>query len=229
MKPFTEIIPRGLVVSCQAAEGEPLHGSEIMARMAIAAEVGGAAGIRANGPSDVRAIVQSVHLPVLGIYKKQYPDSAVYITPTFEEARQVVDAGAAAVAIDATNRARPGGESLEALIGRIHDELKVPIMADISTFEEGVRAAELGCDAVASTLSGYVEGSAKLPGPDLELVRRLAAGVAVAVVAEGRYHSPEQAGEAIRAGAHAVVVGTTITRPQVITKMYRDAVEESFR
>ena len=93
MKKFEEIIPRGLIVSCQAPPGEPLHGNDLMARIAVAAEVGGAVAIRANGPADIRAIRASVGLPIVGIYKVEYQESPVYITPTFEEARQVVEAG----------------------------------------------------------------------------------------------------------------------------------------
>lgn len=225
MKSFGEIFPRGLIVSCQAPAGDPLRGSVFMARMAVAAEAGGAVGIRANGPSDIQAIRESVALPVLGIFKVEYPDSPVYITPTFEEARQVVEAGAAAVALDATSRPRPKGERLESLIARIHEELDVPVMADVAAYEEGVRAAQLGADAVASTLSGYVGGGPPGPAPDLELVGRLAAQLAVPVVAEGRYHAPEQAAEAIAAGAYAVVVGTAITRPHIITQAFAKAVK----
>ena len=137
MHKFEAIIPRGLIVSCQAPVGDPLHGRGLMASMAIAAEVGGAVGVRANGPADIKSIREGVELPIIGIFKVQYPDSPVYITPTFEEARAVVAAGADAVALDATRRSRPGGEQLEALIARIHEELQVPVMADVAGYEEG--------------------------------------------------------------------------------------------
>lgn len=224
MLKFEQIIPRGLIVSCQAPVGEPLHGSMFMARIAVAAEAGGAVGIRANGPADIRAIRESVRLPIIGIFKAEYPDSPVYITPTFEEARLVVEAGADAVALDATDRSRPNGQSLEELIARIYRELRVPVMADVARYEEGIQAARLGADAIASTLSGYVKGSPQRPEPDVDLVRRLAAEVSVPVVAEGRYQTPEQAAQAIAAGAYAVVVGTAITRPHLITRGFVEAV-----
>lgn len=225
MRNFSEIVPQGLIVSCQAPKGEPLHGSMIMAKMALAAEQGGAIAIRANGPGDIQAIAQEVRLPILGIYKMEYPDSPVYITPTFEEARQVAQAGAHVIALDATRRPRPKGEQLETLIARIHEELNLPVMADVAVYDEGIYAAELGADAVASTLSGYVEGSPKLPGPDLELVRRLAAALDVPVIAEGRYWTPEETRQAMDAGAYGVVVGTAITRPQTITKRFAEALK----
>lgn len=224
MKRFIDIFKPGLIVSCQAPKGFALHGSDHMAAMAVAAEMGGGIGIRANGPEDIRAIRGRVKLPVLGIYKFEYPDSKVYITPTFKEAKAVADAGAQAVAIDATSRPRPGGGDLGELIDQIHRELKVPVMADCATFEEAVAAAQLGADAVASTLSGYTDYSAKLPGPDLALIQRLACEVDVPVVAEGRYHVPNDATMAILAGAHAVVVGTAITKPEAITEKFAQAV-----
>ncbi len=224
MRTFEEIIPRGLIVSCQAPAGEPLHGSLFMARLAVAAEAGGAVGIRANGPADVQMICASVGLPVIGIHKVAHPDCPVYITPTFAEAEGVVRAGAQVVALDATERRRPGGALVEDLIAKIHVELRVPVMADVATYEEGIRAVHFGADALASTLSGYVEGSSPMAGPDLELVRRLAAEVSVPVVAEGRYQTPQQAAEAIDVGAYAVVVGTAITRPHLITKTFAEAV-----
>jgi N-acylglucosamine-6-phosphate 2-epimerase len=226
MKTFQELIPRGLVVSCQAPEGEPLHGSRHMARMAVAAEVGGAVGIRANGPDDIRAIREAVKLPIIGIFKMEYDNSPVYITPTFKEAEAVAEAGADVIAIDATLRSRPGGVDLAELIGKIRRDLDLPVMADVAVYEEGINAAHLGADAVASTLSGYVEYSPKHFGPDLDLVRRLAADLPEKpVVAEGRYNTPEQAEQGIQSGAWAVVVGTAITRPQVITRGFADAVQ----
>ena len=225
MKTFDQIFPRGLIVSCQAPKGEPLHGSHYMAAMAVAAKMGGAIGIRANGESDIQAIRAQVDLPIIGIHKVHYPDSPVYITPTYQDAVPVAKAGAHALAIDCTNRPRPGGEDLGNLIQRIHNELKVPVMADVASFEEGVHAVELGADAVASTLSGYIDEAGSLPkGPDLRLIRKLAKEVSVPVIAEGRYHTPQDTVEAISAGAYAVVVGTAITRPQVITQSFVEAI-----
>jgi len=224
MKPVTEVFPRGLIVSCQALENEPLHGSDIMARMAIAAEMGGAVGIRANTPEDIRAIRAAVKLPIIGIYKREYEDSEVYITPTFAEAQAVAEAGADMIALDATPRPRPRGETLDQLIDRIHRELDLPIMADCSTVEEGLRAAELGADVVSSTLAGYTPYSRKTEGPDFEMLAELLDRLAIPIFAEGRFHTPEQVARALEMGCYAVVVGGAITRPQEITARFTAAI-----
>ena len=139
----------GLIVSCQAREGHPLHNPHIIAALARAAEAGGAAGVRINGESDITAVSVFVTVPIIGIRKTWVEDFPVYITPTFEDASAVAAAGAEVIALDATHRERPGGESIEELIPRIHRELGRPVMADISTLREGEQAAALGADLVA--------------------------------------------------------------------------------
>jgi N-acylglucosamine-6-phosphate 2-epimerase len=224
MRKPTEIFRRGLIVSCQALEHEPLHGSHIMARMALAAEQGGAVGIRANTPEDIRAIRAAVSLPIIGIYKRDYAGSEVFITPTFAEARAVAEAGADMIALDGTPRPRPGGETLAGLIHRIHEQLDLPVMADCSTVEEAVAAAELGADVVGSTLAGYTPYSLPTEGPDFEMLREVLARVIVPVFAEGRFHTPDQVAQALAMGCHAVVVGGAITRPQEITARFTAAI-----
>jgi N-acylglucosamine-6-phosphate 2-epimerase len=194
--------------------------------MAAAAAAGGAVAIRADGPEDIRAIRQSMRLPIIGINKNYYPSSPVYITPTFDEAAEAFQAGADVLALDGTERPRPRGEDLGRLIERIHAEFAIPVMADISSVEEGLRAASLGADALASTLSGYVEGSPKISEADLDLVKSLAASVDIPVVAEGRYQSPREAAGAIEVGAYAVVVGSAITRPHLITENFAAALRK---
>ncbi|HOE63865.1 MAG TPA: N-acetylmannosamine-6-phosphate 2-epimerase [Candidatus Sumerlaeota bacterium] len=217
---FEKIFKRGLIVSCQAREDEPLFGGGFMAKMALAAQLGGAVGIRANGVKDVHEIKLTTSLPIIGINKIKFDNSEVYITPTFESAKAIAKAGADMIAIDGTARPRPNGEKLSWLIARIHDELQLPVMADCSTSEEGLAAAQAGADVVASTLSGYTPYSPKMEGPDLDLIKALVEQTALPVIAEGRYHYPEQAGRALQMGAHAVVVGGAITRPQEITKRF---------
>jgi N-acylglucosamine-6-phosphate 2-epimerase len=207
-----------LIVSCQALPDEPLHGSAIMARMALAAQQGGAAGIRANGPDDIRAIKATVSLPIIGIYKDG--EQGVYITPTLAHARQVAEAGADIIAIDATKRPRPDGQSLAALIRAIHEELGKPVMADISTLEEALQAQDLGADLVAPTLAGYTPYSSTLDTPDWPLLSAMVASLRVPIIAEGRIHTPEDALHALKLGALAVVVGGAITRPQLITARF---------
>jgi N-acylglucosamine-6-phosphate 2-epimerase/N-acetylmuramic acid 6-phosphate etherase len=220
------VIPRGsLVVSCQARPDNPMHGSTHMAAMARAAAQGGAAGIRANGPGDIAAIRAALDLPLIGLFKRDDPGFAVSITPDFAAARSVVAAGADVVAIDATGRTRPG-DGLATLISRIRHELGRPVMADVATLEEGVAAAAMGAAYVASTLSGYTGTPPIDDGPDLALVAALAgalAGTPAAVVAEGRFTTPEQVAAAFARGAHAVVVGTAITNPREITRRFAGA------
>lgn len=214
-----------LIVSCQAPEGTPLHGSVFMAAMARAAQIGGAVGIRANGPDDIRAIRAAVSLPIIGIYKIRDPEFEPYITPTFEAAKEIAEAGADIIALDATLRPHPKNLSAAELIAQIKT-LGLPVMADISTLEEGISAAEAGADIVATTMSGYTTYSRRSDEPDFALIRELVASIKVPVIAEGRIQTPEQARQAIDLGAHAVVVGAAITRPDVITKRYVEALRD---
>lgn len=220
MKPIFE--RRGLIVSCQALPGEPLYWQGTMARMAVAAEQGGAIGIRANGPDDIRDIKAAVKLPVIGLLKRDIPGSDIYITPELVDVQAIIEAGADVVAMDMTNR-EDRAEKVVPLIRYCH-EAGVAVMADISTFEEGLLAEELGADLISTTMSGYTPYSPKQEGPDLELVRRLAQHLAKPLVAEGRIWSPAEAEEALAAGAEYVVVGGAITRPQFITQKYADRI-----
>jgi len=223
---FTDLVPRGLIVSCQALEDEPLHGPHIMAGMARAALMGGAIGIRANGPDDIRAIKAAVELPVVGLLKEPHSDSDVYITPTLAAARNVAQAGADVVAIDATARPRPGGETFEAILSGLKAEFKVLVLADVSTFEEGMDAVRAGADAVATTMAGYTEYTSQSAMPAFDLLERLVIHSPVPVVAEGGIIDAEQAARAMALGAYAAVVGGAITRPQLITARFVKAVNQ---
>lgn len=207
--------PGSLVVSCQAGPGNPLQAPETMALMARAAEAGGAAAIRANGAADVAAIRAVTSLPLIGLNKLGDP-GGVYITPTFASAVGIVEAGADLVALDGTLRPRPDGALLADQIARIHGELGVPVLADVDTVEAGLAAREAGADLVATTLSGYTNGHVPA-GPDVELVRQLAAKLDCPVVAEGRIRTPDDVRAVCAAGAYAVVVGYAITNPMDLT------------
>ncbi len=226
---FTKLFRRGLVVSCQASEGEPFYETKMLVAMARAALLGGAVGLRVNGPEVTAGAHAAVPLPIIAIQKRMLPDGRICITPTFEDAKALAAAGAECIAVDATPRERPGGASAADLIRRIREELGCAVMADISTFEEGMAAARAGADAVASTLSGYTPQSPKTEAPDLELVRRLAAESGKPVVAEGRYNTPALAADAIRAGAWAVVVGTAITKPQWVAEQFARSLETAIK
>ncbi|ODT82630.1 MAG: N-acetylmannosamine-6-phosphate 2-epimerase [Pelagibacterium sp. SCN 64-44] len=212
-------LPRGLIVSCQARADNPLHGPHFMGAMALAARDGGAVAIRANGPADIAA-VKAAGLPVIGIHKVFSDAYPVYITPNFAAAEAIVAAGAAVVALDCTARKRDG-ESPTVLVRRIREELGAEVFADISTLDEGLAAADWGATYVATTLSGYTEATQPKPeGPDLKLLEGLAARLPVPVIAEGRFNTPALVRQGFEAGAHAVVVGTMITNPREITRMF---------
>ena len=213
--PFTR---KGLIVSCQALEDEPLHGGDTMAKMAVAAVKSGAIGIRSNGVFDILSIKQAVDVPVIGLIKRNMPSSDVFITPTLKEVKAIVAASAEIVAMDVTDR-EGRLEAVKPLIAYAHEQGAF-VMADVSTFEEGLAAEQLGVDFIGTTLSGYTPYSPQLEGPDFELLTRLSALVSVPVVAEGRIWTPEDAVRAMEGGADYVVVGSAITRPQLITSRY---------
>ena len=212
-------LPSGLIVSCQARADNPLHGPQFMGAMALAARDGGAVGLRANGPDDIAAVM-AAGLPVIGIHKVFSDDYPVYITPDFAAAEAIVKAGAQIVALDCTERPR-NGEHSRVLVRRIKEELGAEVFADISTVDEGLAAADWGATYVATTLSGYTEATQPKPeAPDLKLLETLARRLSLPVVAEGRYNTPALVRQGFDAGAHAVVVGTMITNPREITRMF---------
>jgi putative N-acetylmannosamine-6-phosphate epimerase len=213
---------RRLIVSCQAREGEPFRDPESMAKFAVSAVAGGAAAIRARGPEDIRAIRKVVSVPIIGIWKQIQDDGKILITPTFESARELVEAGAGFIALDVTCRGQRYG-ALERL-RRIGRELQVPVLADIATVEEALAAADAGADFVLSTMRGYTSDTAGVCSFDLPFIRELVRRSPAPVIAEGKIESPHEAREAIEAGAYAVVVGSAITRPITIARRFADAV-----
>lgn len=220
-------IKGGLIVSCQALEHEPLHSSYIMQRMAVAAMRAGAAGIRANTVSDILKIREEVDLPVIGIIKKEYPDSEIYITPSIEEIDALADIGTDIIAMDSTGRERPGGLALEELFFKARNKYpKQLFMADCSTLEEGLEAAEMGFDIIGTTLHGYTPYTQDAELPNYELMSQLAAQTGKPVIAEGGIWTPEQLARALQSGVWAAVVGTAITRPYEITKRFLAAITE---
>ena len=220
-----ESIGGKLIVSCQALPEEPLHSPFIMGRMALAALEGGAAGIRANTPEDVTEIKRVVDLPVIGLYKKDYPDSEVYITPTMDEISAMVDCGCEIVAMDATARVRPDGLTLDEVFSEARKKYPNQLfMADCSNLEECLHAAEIGFDIVGTTMRSYTIYTKNAVIPDFGLFRQLKEQIKVPFIAEGGIWSPSDAKQALECGAFAVVVGSAITRPQLITRRYADAV-----
>jgi N-acylglucosamine-6-phosphate 2-epimerase len=223
MKDLLAALKGGLIVSCQAPNGSPLRSPQLMAALAAAACAGGAAGIRANGPADVAAIARTVQVPILGIDKQVDARGLRVITPDLAAARALAAAGAHVIAVELTDQARPDWEAAGALVRAIRDELRRPVMADVSTLAEGRKAVQAGADLVATTMAGYTGYTARTEEPDLDLLAALVRELPVPVVAEGRYHTPALARRALEAGAFAVVVGSAITSPAFIARRFADA------
>lgn len=227
MKTVLDSLKGKLIVSCQALKNEPLHSPFIMSRMALAAAQGGAAGIRANSVVDIRSIKESVSLPVIGIIKRDYPGCEVFITATLQEVDELMTVEPEIIALDATARPRPGGQMLEELVMQIRVRYpSVLLMADIATVDEAVTAERLGFDCVGTTLYGYTADTAGhvMVDNDCGFLREVLAAVTIPVVAEGNIDTPERAARCLALGAHTVVVGGAITRPQQITARFVAAI-----
>lgn len=212
-----ERLAGGLIVSCQAYPGEAMDDPDTMVRIARAAVAGGAVGVRLQGLAGLRS-ASDVTVPVVGLVKRGRRD--VFITPTLADARAVADAGAAVVALDGTRRDRPDGLSLAQTIAGLRASHDVLIMADCGSLDDAIAAEEAGADILGTTLAGYTGERPMTDGPDLELVSLIVAACRTPVVAEGRIHSPTDAAAALRAGAHAVCVGTAITHPATIASWF---------
>lgn len=222
-KEIIEKIKGGLIVSCQALEDEPLYSSFIMSKMAYAAFLGGASGIRANTVEDITAIRNEVDLPIIGIIKKNYGACPVYITPTMHEVDELVKANVEIIAIDATKRVRPTGETITEFFTKVRSKYENQLfMADISTIEEGILAEKLGFDFIGTTLSGYTQYTKGTVLPDLQLLKQLKEKTNAMIVAEGGIWTPQDLKNCYQCGIHTAVVGSVITRPMLITKKFVD-------
>jgi len=221
------LLPNDLIVSCQALEDEPLHSSFIMGKMALAAEQGGAKGIRANSKDDILAIKQEVDLPIIGIVKRDYSNSNVYITATTKEIDELIESGCEVIAMDATASARPE-KSLNDFVNYVREHApNVELMADIATVQEAVKAEELGFDYIGTTLHGYTEDTKgeKLFENDFQFLKDVIKAVNAPVIAEGNIQTPDMLARAFELGVHAVVVGGAITRPKQITERFASQVK----
>ncbi|MBQ2877055.1 MAG: putative N-acetylmannosamine-6-phosphate 2-epimerase [Clostridia bacterium] len=228
------MFPKGLIVSSQALEGNPLRNSEYLAVMAEAAVVGGAKAIRANGVEDIKEMRGRISVPIIGIDKRKDSSGRTVITPDFEGAKRIAEAGATIIALDVTDYPSDITEDRKTLIDRIHNELGLLVMADISTAAEAQKAAKMGVDAVSTTLAGYVPGALhtedELYTPNLELVKEIAAmHLPCALVVEGRLWDKEDLAKAFELGADAVVIGKAVTNPMAITKYFLSKVPENLR
>lgn len=214
-----------LVVSCQADAGMPLDGTPYILALARSVVLGGAAGLRIQGIDNVRAVRAATPLPIIGIVKAKHLDSPVYITGRTQEVEALAEAGADIIALDATDRPRP--ESVTGLCQAVHAH-GLAAMADISTLAEAEAALAAGADIVGTTLAGYTDYSRRLDGPDYGLMQDLAKRD-LPFVAEGRIWTPEEARRAFDTGARFVVVGSAITRPDVITRRFIDDLNQTTR
>jgi N-acylglucosamine-6-phosphate 2-epimerase len=214
-------LKNGLIVSCQAEDDDPFNSPEGVTLFARAAEMGGAAGIRSCGLEKTNKILAAVRIPVIGITKGMYHDGRVMITRSESDVDALFEMGCSIVAIDGTLRIWEGLSGPE-FIARIKARTKKPIMADISTVEDALACSEAGADCISTTLNGYTNETAFLNNgkPNFELMRELVDKIKIPLIAEGRISCAEEAKKAIDLGAFAVVVGTAITRPRLITQHY---------
>lgn len=226
---FEQKVKNKLIVSCQALEDEPLHSSFIMGKMALAAKMGGAAAIRANTVSDIEEIRKNVDLPIIGIIKKDYDNSEIFITPSMDEVDQLAKINCDVIAVDATDRRRPDHGNLTEFYNEIRNKYPdIKLMADCSTIEEAKLADKLGFDYIGTTLVGYTPESKdlKIDENDFEIIRTIVDQCDHPVIAEGNIDTPEKAKRVLELGAFTVVVGGAITRPQNITKKFTDKISQ---
>ncbi|WP_035991165.1 N-acetylmannosamine-6-phosphate 2-epimerase [Leptolyngbya sp. KIOST-1] len=227
MKTILKALQGGLVVSCQAPANSPLHDAEVIAAIAAATLNRGAVGVRIDSPGHILAVRSRCSSPIIGLWKQVMPPSPVYITPQFHHAEAVAQAGADIIAVDATQRPRPGDETLSLLIHRIREQLGKPVMADVDTLDNARQAVAAGADCVGTTLFGYTEATENQTPPGFDLLRAMVAECPVPVICEGGIASPAQARQALDLGAYAVVVGTAITGIDSLVMSYLQAVKTS--
>lgn len=223
-------IHKKLIVSCQAREGWAMYGCEIMASFACAAEEGGASGIRATGADNIMKIKERVNLPIIGINKKWIEGCDVYITPTYDSAKEILDVGIDVIALDATSRKRPNNETFESIQAQIRQNYpEVCVMGEISTLEEAKALIPLKPDFISTTLSGYTKESEDIKTVNIELIRQIHEISDIPIIAEGKIQTEDEAIAALNAGAYAVVVGTSITRPEIITSRYVEKIKQTIK
>lgn len=229
-KSFEEILSdtrHSIIVSCQALPGEPLYCEEmsLMPYMAKAAQMAGCKCIRTSSVRDVTEIKKVTGLPVIGLIKRTYEGYDSYITPTMREIDELVAAESDIIALDCTLRTRGDGTTLNEFLDQIHEKYPdIILMADISTYEEGIHAWKCGVNLIGTTMSGYTSYSPKIDGPDYELAARLVKDVNIPVIAEGKIHEPAEAKKMLSLGVHAVVVGGAITRPLEIAQRFYEGI-----
>jgi N-acylglucosamine-6-phosphate 2-epimerase len=216
-----------LIVSCQASAGDPLDHLETLSRMAASVLRGGAGGLRAEGVPRVTAFRAQTNLPIIGLTKAYDSNGDVYITPDFQSAQSIGHAGADIIALDCTLRRLTQKEPWPEIIRRIHSELGRPVCADIATIDDAHAAQHAGADVVATTLCGYTADTAGIRTPPWSFIQALVGELTIPVIVEGHITQPHEVRKALDLGAHCVVVGSAITRPQTITERFVEATQRS--
>lgn len=223
-----QTLRNGLIVSCQAPADSPMYDPLVIAAMAQAAMNQGAVGVRIDTPNHIKEVRRkSSNTPIIGLWKQQLPGCEVYITPQFHHAALVAAAGANIIAIDATLRDRPQGETIDTLIAQIHTQLGKLVMADVDTIENAIAAQKAGADLIGTTLYGYTSQTKHLSPPGFDLLAQMVKQLNVPVICEGGIASPQMAQKALKIGAYAVVVGTAITGVDLQVKAYQQALEST--
>lgn len=225
MNQIIEHLKNKVIVAIDASPEDPCQELAFKVSIAHAAMSGGAGAIRTGGADLIKAISKAVAIPVIGFIKLQHPDySIVRVTPSLDDARRIIAAGAQVVAMELTQRARADGTTDREMVEQVRTACSLPILADISTYEEAIAAEEAGADLIATTLVGYTPNSQPNRGFDFDLLERICQSVKVPVIAEGHLTTPEEVQKAMRLGAHCAVVGSMISRPHLITKRFVESV-----
>jgi N-acylglucosamine-6-phosphate 2-epimerase len=223
-----DVLKSGLIVSCQAPVESPLHDPVIIAAMARACVDRGAIGVRVDTPSHVSATRQQLpNIPIIGLWKRNYKDSEVYITPKGQDGLEIARSGADIIAIDATSRTRPDGETIAEMIDRLHRETGKLIMADVDSIENAIASVKAGADIVGTTLYGYTAETKHLQPPSFSFLQEMVAKISIPVICEGGIATPEEARKALELGAYSVVVGTAITGIDWKTVAFLEALERN--
>lgn len=224
-KAMLESFKDGLIVSCQVQHDDPIYTDDMVVKMAEAAKWAGAVAIRANSPEQIKAIKEKVDLPMIGLWKVWHEDTDVFITPTMKEVKAIWEAGAEIIALDCTAQITHEKTQAWDLIKEVKKEIpEAIIFADVSNYEEARRAIDNGADIVAPTLYGYTKETSHIEGADYRMFAQMCRDFKdeAYVMMEGHLYSPEDAMKCIYLGAHAVVVGSAITRPHLTAKRFVD-------
>jgi putative N-acetylmannosamine-6-phosphate epimerase len=221
-----EPLRNGLIVSCQVPDDTAINTPEFIAAQALTVLQAGAIAIRAQGVRNVRAISQVTGVPIIGLVKRFDPSSPVYITPYVADVVELESAGARIVAVDATERSRPGNTSFTDFVKQVRLETNVLLLADVDSLESALIAESLGCEAVATTLSGYTDVAAPVL-PNIRLIEQIANKISIPVIAEGGFSHPQSVADALTAGAWSVCIGTAITNPYLLTKHFLTALNQA--